>query len=188
MKQTLTLLPLLLLSLLAACTSLSPNTVVQSGEGPVELRTPSSVRILSVDGIAMNSPSLYNGEYILRLSEGEHRLVAQYEENWNTPDDLGHVIRWPQLQFTAQFQAGGHYRFQHPAIASREQAEQLASSTPLQLLVNDQAQNGQQVRVVQQLQYQSVDGKADPLKQLQAGWQALSNDDKAAFRQWLQQQ
>lgn len=180
-------LSLLLAGLLTAC-SILPLQQTSIGTGPVDVQIPSDIRLLSIDNIAVSSPSLHQGNYTLHLTEGKHTLVVRYEENWNTADDAGHIIRWPQRLFRADFNSEKQYHFEHAPLSGRNNAEQLSLQNPLWLMIDNIPSEGSQVHVIQQLQYLSTDTAPDPLLRLKKEWQALSNDEQATFFQWLQQQ
>lgn len=173
------------IALLSACAAVSSGQPVTVGEGPVRIQVPSSVRIVSLDGLEVDSPNLYQGLYELRVSEGEHTLVARYEENWNTQDDWGHYIRWPQQMFSTTFTSSAEYRFEHTEISSREQAERLAATHPLWLKAAGSAVTGDEVREVRSLSFMPA-ASEDALTLLKQQWRTLNRDEQAAFKAWLE--
>ncbi|WP_430462187.1 DUF2057 family protein [Thalassolituus sp. LLYu03] len=184
------LLFLLMTLALNGCASLTP-TNVRVGNGPVQITVPADVRIESIDQKKVNSPNLYQGQYVVQLNEGEHRLVFRYEANWNTQDDSGHMVRWPAREFVAELNAAGNYRIQHPPVRNREQAEQLAASAPLHLLMNGEKLAGETVIAAELAYFRPLQpGLQAPatLDTMTRLWDALSADDQARFRHWLQQQ
>ncbi len=184
-----------LTSLLWACSvsSVQPaNDLTTLGQGNVEVIVPSTLRVLAINGQNVDSPSLYTGQYRLLLTEGSQRIVVQYEENWNTPDESGYLIRWQPVAIDNDFRAGQRYVLTHAPVRDRDQAEELQTKSPIWLIGGSHKITGQPVvEKEQKVAYVAVKDKTGTvtrLEQLQDIWNASSDSDKAAFHQWLQEQ
>ena len=81
------------LALLNGCSLLQQPAAVELGSGDVNITVPSTIKVIAVDTREINAPSLYAGSYQLRLPAGVHTLLLRYEENWNSMEDSGHIIR-----------------------------------------------------------------------------------------------
>ncbi len=182
--------------LLSACSTSSiqgNDQLVSMGEGDVEVLVPSGLRILAINGSPVRSPSLYEGKYLLRLSEGEQRIIVQYEENWNDNDESGYVIRWQPVAILESFKAGERYVLTHAPIKDRDQAIALIDTPPIWLIGGHKKVSGKPVteettivRYVDQEQGQAL--PASPLMQLQTLWESSNTEEKAAFKKWLESQ
>jgi uncharacterized protein YccT (UPF0319 family) len=182
-------------SLLWACSvsSVQPsNDLPTLGQGDVEVIVPSTLRVLAINGQNVDSPNLYTGQYRLLLTEGSQRIVVQYEENWNSPEESGFLIRWQPVAIDSDFRANQRYVLTHAPVRDRDQAEELQNSSPIWLIGDNHKITGQPVvKQKDNVTYVAVDSIQDSatrLEQLQDIWAASSDNDKAAFQQWLQQQ
>lgn len=177
-------------TLLASCSVSSiqeGDDLITLGHGNVEILVPSSLRILAINGDPTHSPNLYEGKYLLRLDEGEQRIIVQYEENWNDNDEAGYVIRWQPVAITENFRAGERYILTHAHVRDRDQALALTDSSPIWLIGGKQKITGELVtEKTTVVQYVGSDSnEASHLHQLKHIWENASDKEKAAFEYWL---
>ena len=178
--------------LLASCSVSSVkegDDLVILGTGSVEVLVPSSLRILAINGKPTHSPNLYEGKYMLRLDEGEQRIIVQYEENWNDNDEAGYFIRWQPVAIKENFQSGNRYILTHAHVNNRDQAVELVDSAPIWLIGGNRKVNGELVQeettVVQYVSKKKGTDSASHLHQLKHIWENASDAEKAAFETWL---
>ena len=178
--------------LLASCSISSiqeSDDLSTLGQGSVEVLVPSSLRILAINGQPVSSPNLYEGKYLLRLKEGEQRLIVQYEENWNDNDESGFIIQWKPVAITEDFKADERYILTHSHINNREQAIDLIETSPVWLIGGNHKIAGERVKeettIVQYVSEQAGADSAPHLYQLQHIWNNASDAEKEAFEHWL---
>ena len=178
--------------LLASCSISSiqeSDDLITLGHGDVEVLVPSSLRILAINGQPAHSPSLYEGKYLLRLEEGEQRIVVQYEENWNDADESGYIIKWQPVAIKENFKAGERYILTHAHVNNRDHAIDMVDTSPVWLIGGKQKITGELVKeettVVQYVSKQEGEQSASHLHQLQHIWKNASEGEKKAFEIWL---
>ncbi len=119
-----------LLLLLVFGYSISTNAYANT---KITINIPASIDILEVDGSPYQSPSLVDGSYNIQLDEGEHTLVAQYYENWNTVDEAGNIIKWQPVLIKHLFVNTNNYSLKHIALRDSEHAETFISNPKIWL-------------------------------------------------------
>ena len=184
------LLIFVLTTLLASCSISSiqeDDAPITLGHGDVEILVPSSLKILAINGKPTHSPNLYDGKYLLRLDEGEQRIIVQYEENWNSNDESGYIIRWQPVAITEDFRAGERYILTHTHVRDRDQAMALTDTSPIWLIGAQHKVDGELVTEETTIvQYVGTDNQSGShLHQLKHVWENASDKEKAAFEYWL---
>lgn len=187
-----------LLLVMAFCLSSCSISSVQSdsdlltlGDGKIEILVPSSLKVLAINGRNVQSPSLHDGQYRLLVNEGKQRLVVQYEDNWNGPDEFGYIIRWHPVAIDNNFQDGQRYVLTHAPLKDRDQAEEFSEQAPVWLIGANQKITGQLVKgETSSIQYLPVDenGQVSRLQQLQSMWLEARPDERKAFSSWMLEQ
>ncbi|MAD46538.1 MAG: hypothetical protein CMI02_13820 [Oceanospirillaceae bacterium] len=171
------------LALLNGCSLLQQPAAVELGSGDVNITVPSTIKVIAVDTREINAPSLYAGSYQLRLPAGVHTLLLRYEENWNSMEDSGHIIRSAPIEIRTKFVAGEKYRLQHSAMSSRRDAEQWVQSPDIRLTSVQGDISGKVIHGP----VLTTSADTDVLESLQSLWRAATPEDQARFREWMQQ-
>lgn len=180
--------------LVSACSisSVQSESELRSiGNGNVEVLVPSSLKILAINGNKVDSPSLHEGQYRLLLEEGPQRIIVQYEENWNSRDEIGNIILWEPVAIENEFSAGQRYVLTHAPVREKDQAEALIKAPAVWLIGAKQKITGQLVKGEKStMQYLPVDkdGQVSRLQQLKAMWQDAQPEEREAFANWIRQQ
>ena len=184
---------------LTACSSVEMNFADSSqplGSGPILVTVPASLKVLSVDGEQVSAPDLHRGFYELRLKPGQHRVLTQYFENWNEPDEAGYLIKWSPVELSYDFQRDATYQLQYEQPASREHAQRMAAkpSVWISRAGNEKVVEGTVVAVEPKPSVltqvlnppPSVVATTSPtLEQLKELWQQASDEDRKSFWQWI---
>lgn len=113
--------------LISACSTTHPLISKQVGQGNISVVIPSSLEIQKIDGEKFSSPSVYKGNYQLQLVEGKHTLQLRYKENWNAPDEAGHIITWQPVLLSHYFESNQTYKIGFDTPENRNEAEQFSA-------------------------------------------------------------
>lgn len=193
-----------MVGLLAACAAQGPAKLYEGPERSltelVLVTVPEQIEVMAIDGKEPPGNFLRSRQQ-LALAPGEHVFSLRYVELFQITADEHDVVRSRQaaLRFTAE--AGTEYRLEMPAQPNREAARQFAKS-PEFALVNAKSGASTPSTAIQSFAEASlIDtitkafstnaqdagpvSNADLMKDI---WGRSSPVEKAAFREWLQQQ
>ena len=123
--------------LISCKTTLAATQESKQKSNATTLIVPATIDILEIDGQRYQSPSLIDGSYSVSLSKGNHSLIAQYYQNWNTIDESGNIIKWKPVEIRHTFKASSGYSLEHTKVEDIDDAESLVN-TPEIWLSSDQ--------------------------------------------------
>ncbi|WP_296984559.1 MULTISPECIES: DUF2057 family protein [unclassified Thalassolituus] len=171
-------------ALFATGCSVFEQKPVDVGSGEVKVTVPSSIKVIAVDTREVNAPSLYRGNYHVRMAPGIHTLLVQYVENWNTMDESGYIIKSEAIEIRSDFAAGTEYRIDLTTPQSRREAQQWVLAPDVRLASAKGEVKGHEIKgpVI------TTAADTDVVESLQALWQASTPEDRQRFRDWLETQ
>jgi len=182
-RQKLSSLLIIFVSVLTGCSVLEQKPI-DVGSGDIRITVPSTVKVMAVDTREVSSPSLYMGKYHLLLTPGTHTLLLRYEENWNSMEDSGHVIRSQPIEIRTEFTENTKYSLTHQKLDSRQAAENWVKDPQISL----QSSAGNVGGKVIDGPVITTAADTDVVETMQSLWRAATPEERSRFRQWLQQQ
>lgn len=131
------LLSLLLMSICQSSAAIKIPTFAKQtstiGEGEITISVPSAITILQINNQKVQAPSLAEGSYNLNLPKGDHSIVAQYYENWDTIDEAGNIIRWYPVVLNHSFTKIADYQLDYAKPSDSDDAEKMTSKPSIWL-------------------------------------------------------
>ncbi len=119
--------------LLASCGVFSGSNKAafnRVGDGDIAVMVPKGLVVRGLDGRALPYPSKRDRAYEVRLTPGQHTLVAEYVSTWNKAERQDKLvprnvqtIRWPRQYIIHQFIPGERYRLHYNQPNTLEEAK-----------------------------------------------------------------
>jgi uncharacterized protein YccT (UPF0319 family) len=199
------ILPLLLccaLGLGATTPTLSSASEVSSTSA-VQVHTPDTIQILSIDGTEQPGALFGARKMTLKLTPGEHVLSVRYTQLFALGADDHDIVKSPPVAFRFTSQAGQEYRFQITPPKRHDQAVQFAKQPDIKLvdvaggreisgvLVKSLAQASlmdTMSKALQNVQSDAVNGDSERLESLKTLWLNATPEERRAFAVWQDKQ
>lgn len=193
------------LAVLTGCAASGP---LKTYEGPARAATetaivtaPEQIEVMSIDG-REPPPNFLRSQTQLALLPGEHVLSLRYVELFQLTADDHDVVRSRQAALRFSARAGGRYRLELPPGKMNHEAAQEFAKAPSFKLVSaqdDVVTESTPIKSYAEASLIDTIGKAfesqgEPerpvtnLDLLKDVWGRSSEDEKKAFRSWLDQQ
>lgn len=211
-----TLLPVALAALLlSACAPTGPVKFYNGPEKPerdiARVKVPGPITTLAIDDREISAPSQEAGFYELHLSPGRHTLTVKYELYWGSANS-GMIVRSDPTDIQAEFAAGRVYEVRYTEPDDEDEAFSLANDFQATLVETD---SGTRIAATASEEYPAGYTNAEPVvrdaptptpapadgslpsadqaanedavKRLKFWWLMADENEREAFRQWMQQ-
>ena len=119
---------LALLLSITGCSSLTKQTR-EFGEGNIRLELPAQLLVRIIDGKKIKVPDFYEGTYTIRLTQGKHKIIFEYLDNWNPQGGrvhLGKIMRSRPLELNYNFNGSELYILNYKRPNNAQEAQSFA--------------------------------------------------------------
>lgn len=215
MRYRITLL-FILSALLMACSATGPVRFYSGPPKPADqlaiVKVPAPITVLSIDGKAVDAPSIESGSYELQLEPGFHLIEFRYEYFWGSRDS-GLFVKSKHTGVDAVFEAGNRYaiRYKKPQDASEAEdffsdfhaklvnlstgkqyssyviknLEAMLAARQAQTKTKASAQVSATANAGPAMPSAAAATKADALKRLKFWWLMANQQQRKQFRHWM---
>jgi len=168
------------------------------------VRVPPDIALVSVDDreVSDGFDSFIGGEKVVQLAPGEHVMVVRYSELWDFNDENYEKFRSEKVSLNFNVEAGGVYFVAHPELSNIKEAAKFEKNPDIWIEQDDvpsgasttthnkrtDAEQADTDTVVKNVSDKTDEGTPEKDDSLKKDWDSMTDQEKEAFRKWLEKQ
>lgn len=168
------------------------------------VRVPPDIALVSVDDsdVSDGFDLFIGGEKVIQLAPGEHVMVVRYSELWDFNDENYEKFRSEKVSLNFNVEARGVYFVTHPKLSNVKEAAKFEKNPDIWIEQEDvpagvsttthnkrtDAEQADTGTVVKNGSDKTGEGTPEKDDSLKKDWDNMTDQEREAFRKWLEKQ